>query len=58
MDEPRSASAVGKDFPYGAPTTCFIEVAEDGAVTWGDGRGAYERVLAGKSRLFAVWPGQ
>lgn len=58
MNEPRSASAVGKDFPYGEPTTCFIEVAEDGAVTWGDGSGAYERVLAGKSRLFAVWPGK
>jgi len=24
----------------------------------GDGRGAYERVLAGRSRLYAVWPGQ
>jgi hypothetical protein len=55
---PRSASAVGKDFPYRSSTTCFIEVAVDGTVTGGDGRGAYERAVAGESRLYAVWPGQ
>jgi hypothetical protein len=58
VSEPRSASAAGKDFPYKSPTTCFIEVAEDGTVTQGGGHEAYERASAGKSRLFAVWPGR
>lgn len=56
--EPRSAAAVGRDFPYTARTTCYIEVHEDGRVTHGDDRAAYERAVAGKSRLFAVWPGE
>jgi hypothetical protein len=56
--EPRSAAASGRDFPYAASTTCYIEVHEDGTVTHGDQRAAYERAVAGKSRLFAVWPGQ
>jgi len=56
--EPRSAAAAGQDFPYTAGTTCYIEVHEDGRVTHGDSKGAYERAVAGKSRLFAVWPGQ
>jgi hypothetical protein len=37
---------------------CYVEVADDGAVTWGREGGSYERALAGKSRLYAVWPGQ
>ncbi|MEV0116597.1 hypothetical protein AB0H77_25670 [Streptomyces sp. NPDC050844] len=56
--EPRSAAAAGKDFPYTASTTCYIEVHEDGTVTHGDDRAAYERAVDGKSRLFAVWPGE
>ncbi|MET9759563.1 hypothetical protein ABZ016_10965 [Streptomyces sp. NPDC006372] len=56
--EPRSAAAAGRDFPYTAGTTCYIEVHEDGRVTHGDSRAAYERAVAGRSRLFAVWPGQ
>lgn len=56
--EPRSAAAVGKDFPYTARTTCYIEVHKDGSVTHGGGRAAYDRALADQSRLFAVWPGE
>ncbi|MFF1506374.1 hypothetical protein [Streptomyces sp. NPDC058326] len=49
---------MGRDFPYTARTTCYIEVHEDGEVTHGADRAAYERALAGGSRLFAVWPGE
>ncbi|WP_093500185.1 hypothetical protein [Streptomyces sp. Ag109_O5-10] len=56
--EPRSAAAAGKDFPYTLDTTCYIEVHEDGRVTQGAGPDAYQRAVAGESRLFAVWPGQ
>ncbi|MGW6358745.1 hypothetical protein ACWFR5_27120 [Streptomyces sp. NPDC055092] len=55
--QPRSAAATGRDFPYAAGTTCYIEIHEDGTVTHGDQRAAYERALAGTSRLYAVWPG-
>lgn len=56
--EPRSAAASGRDFPYQHPTTCYVEVWADGSVTHGTDAGTYERAKAGKSRLFAVWPGQ
>lgn len=56
--EPRSAAAVEKDFPYTTRTTCYVEVHEDGTVTHGDDHAAYERAVAGRSRLFAVWPGE
>ena len=56
--EPRSAAATGKEFPYESPTTCYIEVRQDGSVTQGMGQGAYERARSGESRIFAVWPGQ
>ncbi|MGW2034770.1 hypothetical protein [Streptomyces sp. NPDC001811] len=56
--EPRSAAAVGTEFPYTLGTTCYIEVHKDGRVTQGAGNDAYRRALAGESRLFAVWPGQ
>lgn len=49
---------VGKGFTYTARTTCYIEVHEDGTVTHGHDRAAYERAVAGKSRLFTVWPGE
>lgn len=56
--EPRSAKAVGLEFPYTSPTTCYIEVAADGTVSHGAGAEACSRAKAGASRLFAVWPGQ
>ncbi|WP_129285218.1 hypothetical protein [Streptomyces sp. GZWMJZ-114] len=56
--KPRSAAASGRDFPYTSSTTCYIEVHGNGTVTHGDQRAAYERAVAGESRLFAVWPGQ
>ncbi|MEU2955154.1 hypothetical protein [Streptomyces xanthochromogenes] len=56
--EPGSAAAAGKDFPYTARTTCYIEVHEDGAVTHGNDHATYERAVAGKSRSLAVWPGE
>jgi hypothetical protein len=58
MGNPRSAAASGKDFPYLAATTCYIEVHADGTVSQGAGAAAYQRAVAGTSRLFAVWPGQ
>ena len=57
MAQPRSASASGEDFPYQLATTCYIEVHADGAVSQGAGADAYQRAVAGASRLFAVWPG-
>jgi hypothetical protein len=58
MQEPRSAGALGKDFPYLLSTMCYIEVKDDGAVRWGKDGGTYERARAGTSRLYAVWPGE
>jgi hypothetical protein len=55
--EPRSAAAVGRDFPYTAKTLCYIEVAKDGTVSHGVDTGTYERARSGESQLFAVWPG-
>ncbi|GGK79646.1 hypothetical protein GCM10012284_12050 [Mangrovihabitans endophyticus] len=55
--EPRSAAAAGDDFPYELRTTCYIEVGNDGSVTQGVSEQAYQRAVAGTSRLFAVWPG-
>ncbi len=55
--EPRSAAAVGRDFPYTAKTLCYIEAAKDGTVPHGGDTGPYERVRSGESQLFAVWPG-
>ena len=56
--QPRSAAAVGRDFPYTASTVCYIEVSGDGAVSHGADAGTYARVRSGESRLFAVWPGE
>jgi hypothetical protein len=56
--EPRSAAAAGKDFPYESPTTCYIEVRQDGLVTQGIDPATYGRARSGESRIFAVWPGQ
>jgi len=58
MQEPRSAGALGSEFPYTLATMCYIEVARDGSVRWGNDTSTYERALAGDSRLYAVWPGQ
>ena len=58
MQEPKSAGAMGSEFPYALQTMCYIEVAADGSVRWGSDAKTYARVLAGESRLYAVWPGQ
>jgi len=58
MRGPRSAAAAGKDFPYRAHTTCYIEVHDDGTVSQGVDVQAYQRAVAGTSRLYAVWPGE
>lgn len=55
--EPRSAAAVGRDFPYTAKTLCYIEVTKEGTVSHGVDAGTYERARSGESRLFAVWLG-
>ena len=55
--KPRSASESGKEFPYGSPKTCYIEIHGDGSVTQGMDRESYERARSGESRIFAVWPG-
>src|SRR5690242_17723018 len=57
MAEPRSAGALGTEFPYRLGTMCYIEVAADGTVYQGADEAAYHRALVGQSRLFAVWPG-
>jgi hypothetical protein len=54
---PRDAAAQD-EFPYRAPTTCYIEVHADGRVTQGADEASCDRAKAGQSRLFAVWPGQ
>ncbi|WP_406285010.1 hypothetical protein [Embleya sp. NBC_00896] len=56
--EPRSAAAMGQEFPYTRKTLCYIEISENGTVTHGTDAGTYERARSGKSRLFAVWPGE
>lgn len=53
MQEPRSAGALGTEFPYALGTTCYIEVSRDGSVRWGNDAGTYERALAGDVRLYA-----
>ncbi|UQS25352.1 MULTISPECIES: hypothetical protein [Amycolatopsis] len=58
MQEPRSAGAMGADFPYTLKTMCYIEVFADGSVHWGGDDNTYHRALTGTSRLFAVWPGE
>lgn len=57
MPEPRSAGAVGPNFPYRLQTISYIEIASDGSVSSGTDADTYQRMLAGESRLFAVWPG-
>lgn len=58
MQQPRSAGAMGAEFPYTLPTMCYIEVATDGSVRWGTDAGTYQRAQAGECRLYAVWPGK
>lgn len=58
MREPRSAGAIGTDFPYQLQTMSYIEITNDGTVSSGTDSGTYQRLRTGKSRLFAVWPGQ
>lgn len=58
MEEPRSAGALGAEFPYKLTTMCYIEVARDGKVAFGRDNGSYQRARSGESRLYAVWPGQ
>ena len=57
MQEPRSAGALGADFPYTLATLCYIQVGRDGSVGWGNDADAHERALAGDIQLYAVWPG-
>ena len=58
MRQPRSAGALGDEFPYTLATMCYLEVGSGGEVTYGRDEGTYVRVRAGESRLYAVWPGQ
>jgi hypothetical protein len=58
MNAPRSAAALGKEFPYTLSTLCYMEVTENGTVTWGTDAGTVERVRSGRCRLYAVWPGE
>lgn len=58
MQEPRSAGAMGAEFPYTLKTLCYLEVSADGSVHWGRDTETYNRALTGQSRLFAVWPGE
>jgi hypothetical protein len=58
VSEPRSAAAVGAEFPYDSSTMCYIEVGADGTVLQGVDAAAYRRAVVGQSRLYAVWPGK
>lgn len=58
MQEPRSAGAMGAEFPYRLQTMCYIEVTNNGTVMFGRDDGTYQRACSGESRLYAVWPGQ
>jgi hypothetical protein len=58
MQEPRSAGAMGSEFPYTLATMCYLEVSTDGKVRWGSDPTAHERAMAGNTRLYAVWPGR
>lgn len=49
MREPRSAAAAGKDFPYRARATCYIEVRADGTLSQGVDAQAYQRAVTGTS---------
>lgn len=58
MNSPRSAGALGAEFPYRLSTMCYLEVRPDGAVSFGIESDSYKRAVAGESRLYAVWPGK
>lgn len=49
------------NFPYGSKLVCYIEVLNDGTVRQlsdkRDKLDGYLNASAGKSRIFAVWPG-
>ena len=49
---------MGAEFPYRLATMCYIELAKDGTVSWGNDEESYRRALTGESTLYAVWPGQ
>jgi hypothetical protein len=58
MARPRSARALGDEFPYNLKTMCYVEVTPAGQVAFGLDDGTYQRVRDGQSALYAVWPGQ
>lgn len=63
MTSIRKASEVtGTTFPYGAKIVCFFELYPNGEMNqlhyMDEKRKAYENAVAGKSKIYAVWPGQ
>ena len=50
-------------FPYDSKLVCYIELTKDGKMEQvqnyvAEKREVYSRVKSGKSKLYAVWPGQ
>jgi hypothetical protein len=58
MNAPRSAGAMGAEFPYTLATMCYFEVDGDANVRWGNDAGAHERASTCDVHLYAVWPGK
>lgn len=56
-DRVRLASS-SENFPYIGRTVCFLEVDAQGHVTSPPEHDVSARVRAGRSQLYAVWPGQ
>ena len=59
----RKASEVsGMTFPYDSKAVCFFEVYPNNALNQlhykHEKQQAYENAKAGKSKIYAVWPGQ
>lgn len=58
----RKASNAGTAFPYGSKLVCFFEIYTDGTISQLHYKmekvEAYENAKSGKSKIYAVWPGQ
>jgi len=59
----RSAKEAGSSFPYKSKLVCYLEITGDGGVSQMQSNqtgvaNAYNRVVKGESKLYAVWHGQ
>jgi len=59
----RSAKDAGSSFPYRSKLVCYFEVDAQGKTiqmqtNQTEAANVYHRVMKGKTKLYAVWPGQ